>query len=264
MESRLLKARKLTPSERKLILAGIYSARLEIDSLPESVKDAKNLNELVIPWGAWYEMTLSHHLASYLVVLGFRDWLEEISASVDPMGEFIEMLSGLDELEDSEWELWSDRLDQNDKALFTSLVMALIGQINAISQYSLPMSELVRRAGEGDHESLFRAVTIDRSVVNTGPISKQISLAQLLSDESFMNRLSKAITRTKPARPDRKLDDMRYMLEALVEGLGIDEFKNSELEEILKGDLELYDNDSDYSRRAFNKFIQRRNERVGT
>jgi hypothetical protein len=264
MKDNFTKVRKLTPRERKIILAGIYSARLEIDSLPEFARDASNLNELIVPWGIWYEMSLSQHLASYLLVMGFRDWLVEVGASEDPMGEFIVMLSGLDELDDSEWDLWADRLDQKDRALFTSLVMALIGQINAISQYSLPMSELVRRAGEGDHKSLFRAVTIDRSVVNAAPVSKQISLAQILGDESFMNRLSKAITRTKPARPDRKLDDMRYMLEALIEGIGIDGFTNSELEEILKGDLELYDNDSDYSRRAFNKLIQKRNDLVGT
>lgn len=261
MKDNFTKVRKLTPHERKIILAGIYSSRLEFESLSDSAKSAKNLNDLIVPWGAWYELSLSQHLAAFLLCMGFKDWLIDVRESEDPVGEFICMLS---ELDDIEFDQWADNLDQEEKRIFTSLVLAMQGQIEAVSQYSMPMSELVKRAGEGDHEALFQAVTIDRSVVNSSPVAKQICLAQVLSDESFMNRLSKAITRTKPARPDKKLDDMRFMLEALVEGVGIDGFTKSELEDILKGDLELYENDSDYSRRAFNKLIQKRNERVGT
>lgn len=264
MNSHETPAKKLTPRERRNILVGIYSARIEIESFPEFARGAKNLNELITPWGIWYEFSLSRHLAALLLFMEFGDWLGEINRCEEPRREFINMLVELGEIESQELDLWADNLDAGGRATFTSLLMALTGQINAISQYSLSMSELVRRAGEGDHDSLFRAVTIDRSVVSSPTIAKQISLAQVVSDESFMNRLSKALTRTKPARPDIKLDDMRYMLEALVEGVGIESFTKAELEEILKGDLELYDNDSDYSRRAFNKLIQKRNKMVGT
>lgn len=264
MKDSFTKVRKLTPRERKIILAGIYSSRLEFESLSESAKDAKNLNDLIVPWGIWYELTLSQHLAVFLLFMGFEDWLVEVRDSEDPMGEFINMLSELDEVDDKEFDQWGEQLDEDEKRIFTSLVLAMKGQIEAVSLFSMPMSELVKRAGEGDHEALLRAVTIDRSVVISTPVAKQICLAQVLCDESFMNRLSSAITRTKPARPNKKLDDMRFMLEALVEGVGIDGFTNVELEEILKGDLELYENDSDYSMRAFNKLIKKRNDIVGT
>ncbi|MFT7404895.1 hypothetical protein [Zhongshania sp.] len=264
MKDNFTKSRKLTPHERKIILAGIYSSRLEFESLSDSAKKAENLNDLIIPWGNWYELTLSQHLAILLIFMGFKDWLVEVRESADPLGEFINMLSELGEVDDRDFDQWADTLDREEKRIFTSLVLAMQGQFEAVSLFSLPMSELVKRAGEGDHEALLRAVTIDRSVISSTPVARQICLAQVLCDESFMNRLSSAITRTKPARPAKKLDDMRYMLEALVEGVGIEGFTNSELEDILKSDLELYDNDSDYSSRAFNKLIQKRNKRVGT
>lgn len=256
--------KKLTLQERKKVLAGVYTARCEIEALPELAGQAKNLNELITPWACWYECSMPAHLVILLYVMGFEDRLREIVASDDQRKGFLKLAFDFVDIDDEDLEELQRDYPDEERPLLVSLVMALIGQINAVSQYSVPMSVLVAKAGQGDHDALFRAVTIDRAAVSAEPIAKQICLAQVVGDESFMNRLAKAVTRTKPARPNSALDDFRYVLEAVVEGIGIDEFTNTELEMILKEELELYDNDSDYSRRAFNKLIRKRREMVGT
>ena len=232
------------------------------EGFSELVKIAREndkIDTLIIPWAHLYEIPYPQCLAIFLVCIGLDDSISEAAKAEDPQEAALSFAET--ELENTELP---DDFDEEDKQIFTAMLMVLTGNVEAIKRFSLPMSELISRVGKGDDEALFQAITIDRSVVACSPINKRICIAQLKGDESFMDRLSKAITRTKPARPKVELDDFRYMMEAMADGVGLEQFKTTQIEDILQHDLGLYTNDSDYSLRALRKLIQKRNERVGT
>ncbi len=222
-------------------------------------RENDKIDSLIIPWAHFYEIPFPQFLALFLVSIGLDESINEAAKAEDPQ----EAALNFAEIELENTEL-PDDLDDEDKQIFTSMVMVLTGNVEAIKRFSLPMSELIARAGKGDDGALFQAITVDRSVVACSSINRRICIAQLKDDESFMDSLSKAITRTKPARPKVELDDFRYMLEAMADGVGLEQFTTTQVEDILQHDLGLYTNDSDYSLRALRKLIQKRNERVGT
>lgn len=64
---------------------------------------------------------------------------------------------------------------------------------------------------------LFDAVLIDRTVISTPSVAKRLQIAQLMRDESFFNKLSKSITRTRARKPNKEFNDLRFMMAALKE-----------------------------------------------
>jgi len=120
------------------------------------------------------------------------------------------------------------------------------------------MHALVERAANGDDEALFMAVLVDRAVVQAEPIAQRICHAQMLGDESFMNQLAKAITRTKPRRPSQEYDDLRLILQLLDEASGLDTSTDEELYQLLVEDLELYPDDRKDPLAGLKKLIQKR------
>ncbi|MEH6625427.1 MAG: hypothetical protein V7739_03205 [Motiliproteus sp.] len=250
---------KLTRGQAKQAYASLHEMNEEVKDLEQLASETTNLDELVTSWAEWYEQPFVNNLVYFVLSLGLGEELKRVSNAPDPQQAFFDFFQS--DLADS---IPAEDFDVEQKQVVTSLLMGLLGQINSIKQYSQPLSVLVEKASQGDLDSLFRAVTIDRVVVACPSIAKQIAMAQMVGDESFMNRLSKAITRTKPVRPKLQYDDFRYMLEAVVDGVGIESFSSTELEDLLKHELELYTNDSDYSLRAFRKLIQKRNQLVGT
>jgi len=250
----------LSREEVKRVYSSLHEYNLEAEDLHQAARESDKLGSVVIPWVEYYEMPFLRHLALYLLVLGVDEELKEISLADDPIAAFLNFFI------DGEYD-FSDEpedFDDDEKQVITAMVMALMGQIESFKQFSQSLSGLIDRVRQGDEDALFRAITVDRTVVACPTIVRHISLAQARNDEAFMDKLAKAITRTKPVRPKPQFDDMRFMLEAVVEVEGIEAFTTVQLEDILANDLELYPNDSDYSSRAFRKMIQKRNKMVGT
>lgn len=243
----------LTREEIRQVFAGLIELREEQEEFYKLVSETDKVDAFIEPWFELYELSFISCLALFVCCAGMQEVVGEAARSENPQGAALDLLDTF-EVEGTP--------DDEEKAIFIALLMALTGQVEAFSQYSQPMSDLIVKAREGDQEALFRAITIDRTVIGCPTIMKQISLAQVKRDEAFMNRLAKAITRTKPARPKPHYDDFRFMLEALVEKVGVDSFTSSQFEDILQHDLELYTNDSDYSNRALRKLIQKRNQMV--
>lgn len=139
-----------------------------------------------------------------------------------------------------------------------------IYQMASFSMFSQSLSELVNKA-KSDDEALFDAVLVDRSVVGCAPIVQRIQYAQLISDESFMESLSKAMTRTRPRRPAKGHDDLRYMLEAMDDMKMYESATKAELFDIFANDLELYELDGKEDPfSGFKRLLERRAKRKAT
>jgi len=104
---------------------------------------------------------------------------------------------------------------------------------------------------------------VDRSVVANPIIAMEIGLAVLRQDESFMNLLAKAITRTKPRR-DAGLDEARFMLQVIDEIEGLENISNEEIAEYLTNELSIYPSCGSDPEAAIKKLLQRRRKQKGT
>ena len=87
----------------------------------------------------------------------------------------------------------------------------------------------------------------------------------MIHDEPFFNQLAKAITRTRPRRPESEHDDLRYMLEAVDEMNEYQGLTMKEKYDLLAVDMELYDTDGKKDPLSgFKRLVERRDKRKAT
>lgn len=234
----------------------------EVDELPDIAREKKEKVEELLrhcfPWSYWYELPWKQSLGVFLILAGLESLIIDAANSDNPHETIFDYLdTDPDPLNEAE-------LSDEEKSIFISLFMSILHQMRSLSIFSSSLSELVEKA-KTDDDALLDAVVVDRSVVSCPSIAQRIQYAQLSDDESFLNKLSKAITRTRPRRPESEYDDLRFMLEALDE---MKEYKNATQKqkyELLAVDLELFDTEQNKDAfEAFRKLLRRRAIRKGT
>lgn len=252
----------MTDSNAIELYARFHQFNTELAELPSIVKTkskrVSELLELTIPWSHWYQIPWKHSLSIFLVISGLDQSVIEASRAENPTKALFDLFdSNPDPLDD-------EVLTDEEKAFFISLFLSIMYQMESLSIFSQTMSDLVAEAKSND-EALLDAVIVDRSVVSCPVIAKRIQLAQLQADESFMNKLAKALTKTRPRRPNSEYDDLRYMLLALEDMKEYSSYTVKEKYELLAGKLELIDAESMKDAfEAFKKIERRSRERRGT
>jgi hypothetical protein len=243
------------------ILAGLVEAS---QTMSESARAHKKNPEKVRKffadiggWGHLYELPITHLLVASMIVLGWVDQVTAAAASNDPNRTL------WDSIDTDEAVNNVEALAEEEQAIVWALVFAVIGNITARGMFNRWLSDLVSDAARGDDEALFNAVVADRVAVQSRPIAGRISEAQMVGDESFMNRLAKAITRTRPRRPKPEYDLARYMLDVIHELVGPGEITHEALYHVLVEKLRLYPDDGKDPMSGLKKLIQKRNRQVG-
>ncbi|MEX1199903.1 MAG: hypothetical protein WEB02_03855 [Methylophaga sp.] len=252
----------MTSSTARDLYARFHQLNSESEELPEIAREKREKVEKLLgycfPWSYWYELPYKQSLGIFLLLAGLESLIMEASKSDNPSKTILDYLdTDPDPLNEAE-------LSDEEKSVFISLFMSILHQLRSLSIFSLPLSDLVEKA-KTDDDALLNAVVVDRSVVSCPAIAQRIQYAQLSDDESFLNKLAKAITRTRPRRPESKYDDLRFMLEALDEMKEYENTTQQEKFELLAVDLELFDTEGNKdSFEAFKKLLRRRNIRKGT
>lgn len=250
---------KASASRFREIYAHYYQQQKDNNELSGLIKEKpdsiKPLSEAP-PWSHFYELPYRTFLALCILEFDLTETVHKIAQSDNKIQTFLEYMENLDDLIDT-----NESLSNEEKALRFSLVLAVMNQISSVSIHSQPLSTLVDKVRKGDDNALFDAVLVDRSIVSAPTIAHRIQIAHLMEDENFMELLSKAIKRSRPKRPEKELDDLRYMIEVIDEEIGLNNITRTKLHDILAKDLELYDYES---LSGFKKIIQRRNKRHRT
>jgi len=233
----------------------------ELDQLAkERAEQFTKIFELTPPWSSWYDLPWIKSLAFFLYITGLDIIIAKAVKSTDPQQAVIELLDNADE-----YDLDIDTLSEEEACVFFSLYFSFVGQLSSISMFDRPMSVLVEQAKNGDDEALFSAVLVDRAVLSSTRITKRIQKANFYNDNSFFDSLAKSITRTRPRRPDKELDDVRFILEALDESVGLDKITEENLYNLIVEDLELYPTENKKDPfGSFKKLVQRRKNFKGT
>ncbi len=191
------------------VLHGAKQQAAEFDELVSSKPEKFNESmKLVPPWGAAYEKPWKNILSALFKVVGLSEKITELAEQDNPANAILKLVDDDPKLDVDPGRDVSD----DQKWIGLALFFAFLGNLESVNMYGVPLSQLVEKASEGDDEALFNAVTVDRAAMQAEPIARRICKAQIANDTSFMDRLAKAVTRTRPRRPSEKLDDVRYML----------------------------------------------------
>jgi hypothetical protein len=204
------------------------------------------------PWSQYYELPYEKFLAVYAVAINSSEIIKSAAESPNSTQVIINDIDNALATKEK-----TEILNNETMGLRTSLTIAAGMQQLSISIHAQPLSRLVERVRGGDDSALFDAVVVDRSIVSSPTIARRIQVAELTNDQSFMENLSKAITKTKPVRPKEKYDDLRFMIYLIDDLLGLDNIPDDKLHNLIVKELELYDDSPDDMSESLEKIIQR-------
>lgn len=249
---------KLSIQQLRAFYAAYYSTQEQQKEIAKEAALKEEKIQILLAsvgaWGAGYEIPYLKILAMFLVVTGLWEELADAARADDPQQAVLDLI-------ESSWE--PEHLTEEEEKQSIGLFLVVLGNQNSLKMFNQPLSDLVAKAAEGDEEAALQAVTVDRAAVQAEPIARLICRAQLAGDESFMNRLARAITRTKPRRPREDLDDVRFLLEMLDEAKGLENIAHKALYDVLIDDLEVYPDTGKDAMSGLKKLIQKRKQQIG-
>lgn len=229
---------KLTEGQFKRLIRQLPEYRKDAKELQESFRSASaaKLREILgdgVWWAPVYELSLLEGVALLAYVLGMGDRIIEISRTPDPQEAVLE---DIERGYEGEWD--GGPGGKFSKGDVVALVTALQRNILSIMIYKKSLSSLIAEAREGDDDSLFHAIRLDRTVVSCPTVAMRISEAELRQEKRFFLRLISALK-----GPSKKhwegYQDLRYSLVMLRE-LGFGELSDAELEHLLVDVLQVY------------------------
>lgn len=230
---------KLSAEQFKKLMQQLPELRKEGQSIEELVKSAskERINDLLekdFYWAEIYELTFIEHLAFLMMALDKVEFLTETKKAPDPTQHMMDNF----EIE-GDFEHWNGGW----KGLFKKqdligLTLTLQRTILSIMIYQKTMQTLVEEARQGNDDSLFDAVRLDRSSVACVTFAARIARAEFNHDKHFFIRLRNALK--GPAKKHWEgYQDLRFALFTLRD-LGFDNLTDDQLIELLVKQLKVY------------------------
>lgn len=231
----------------------------------EAREGSENLHRFIKsipPWAYHYSRPEHEIIAEYIQPQGYTRRVYAANTATDRAEALIQVMGEMVNGDyDEEINRSFDKLIDGEQLRSFSLLMAVLGNIDGMARYQQTVHSLLRQAPQSD-EALLKAVSVDRTVVADKRVLRRIGLAQVSSDESFMNQLARSITRTLPRRKPQ-LDDVRIMLEMIDDAFKLNNLTRPQLVHSLIDDLELYPPGKDNAE-SLKKLIQERNKLRGS
>lgn len=180
-----------------------------------------------------YEMPFAQHLNFVVVGLNRMDEVTAMAASPDPQQAVLDLLRDQDAVDDKK-----QHPDFDDEDI-VALTYSLGRTIQSIATYGRSISSLLQDVRENNnHDSLFKAIRMDRAVIGCPTAMKSIARAQIRDNKAFFKSLRSAL-----AGPSRKewagLSQMRYAFLILRE-MGLNDLSEAALEELMVDKLKIY------------------------
>lgn len=180
-----------------------------------------------------YELPFIQHLSLVVVALNRHGDVHDMATSPDPQEAVLEMIRKRVEVEDKPHHPDFDRQD------VITLVYSLGRTIQSMATYGRSISSLLQDVRENNnHDTLFKAIRMDRAIIGCPTAMKLIARAQIRDNKAFFKNLRSAL-----AGPSKKewagLDQMRYAFVILRE-LGVNDLSEAQLEELMVDQLQVY------------------------
>ncbi len=240
---------------------GEEKAQFEAELTEENKKAMKLLSKVPV-WAYLYSFSPAQMVILFFVTIGWMDRLERLVNESKRMENYLALFKDVYENDfDEETQKHIDSFDDEEMGALLAVLFVMLGNLEGVKMYHQSVSDWIKDAETkfedraDKDEALMKAVAIDRSVVAHPTIAKRIGLAQVMGDETFLDKLIKAIKRTKPRRV-YALDDARILAEFMNEAEGLDTYSNEELEDFFINNFKnVYAADRRTS--AFKKFLKK-------
>ena len=171
----------------------------DADELPDDFR--------ISSYGALYDLPIGKIVGYLFQEAGLMEDAEAAATHPDdPQGAMLEVARNSD--------IRPNITEENAIVIVVALGV-LLTNIECMRLHSVSVEQLLSQATEGNDEALFHAIVLDASILQTKAASDRISTAAFHDDRSFFDKLSKAITRTKPSRPQPHLDETRFLMQIL-------------------------------------------------
>jgi hypothetical protein len=180
-----------------------------------------------------YEMPFAQHLSLVVVALNRQGEVQDMAASTDPQEALLELLRSHEQVEDK-----PQHPDFDDEDVLT-LAYSLGRTIQSMATYGRSISSLLQDVRENNnHDSLLKAIRMDRAVIGCPTSMKLIARAQIRDNKAFFKTLRSAL-----AGPSKKewagLDQMRYAF-ILLREMGLNDLSEAALEDLMVDELKVY------------------------
>lgn len=213
-------------------LPAFQSMAEEMRKLMQDTSDAK-WNEILkedYSWAWVYEFPFVFHLAIATYAFGLKEWLSEVAASPDPQQRV---------LDDLHKELSEDFHADVEVQHGMGLVVSLTRTMQSVLMHGRSLSALIQEVRDNnDFDCLFKAIKVDRTVVNCPTVADCIAKAELRNDKAFFRRLSNAFN-----GPSQKewvgLAGMKFSFNVLRE-FELNDLSDDELEQLMVHTLDVY------------------------
>ncbi|MES2191588.1 MAG: hypothetical protein V4454_15825 [Pseudomonadota bacterium] len=181
-------------------------------------------------WAWIYEFPFIVHIVLAVYAFNLGDWVADVASSPDPQQKV------LDEILNDPVEDFHPDLEIQDGL---GITVSLTRTIQSILLFGRSLSALIQDVRETENlDSLFKAIKVDRSVVNCPTVADCIAKAELQDNKAFFKRLSNAFK-----GPSQKewagLAGMKFSFNFLREA-EIDDLSDAELEQLMVHTLEVY------------------------
>ncbi|MEQ8426356.1 MAG: hypothetical protein RLT87_07635 [Gammaproteobacteria bacterium] len=212
------------------------------------------------PWYKLYEYDYNQLVAYFLISMDFGDKVKEFASSQDPQQELLHYIStDPDPIGDI------SKFDNQQLTNFICSFYANVMCLASMGTYNKTMNQLVKES-ESNDKSLFQAITIDRTAINTEVASRRLAKAMIEQDEQFFDHLAKAIKGNYPKRPPEKYDELRFMMALLEDAASSDNLDKDALYQLCVNELDLYPDasQSEDSRGSFERYVNRMRKKSRT
>ena len=185
--------KKLTPEQFRDLANKLPEIRSQKNELAELIKSKpQRVKEVLGQYYSWseiYELSFIEQLAYLFVLIGIHKPFIEISKSTAPQQALIEASENGGKL-----DLWYElNKDNIEKKHLLWLVIVLQRNILSIMLFHQSLGALVHEVRQGNNEALFKAVSVDRSILTCPTFADRLSLAELKNDKHFFIHLRKAL-----------------------------------------------------------------------
>lgn len=247
---------KLSLEQFKQLVSELPEIRSQMKELPDILDSApsekiKEVLDQGLYWADLYELSFQESLALLICALGCHQELHEAAQSDDPTQAAFSMFQNV------EFEGWKGGLGGlfeigDILALFTVLQRNIL----SIMLFHRTLDALVDEAREGNDDSFFNAVRIDRSIMTCPTFALRIAKAEIKSDKKFFIRLRNSLKGPSKKYWER-YKDLRYAFFILRES-GFNQMSDAQLEELLVDQLKLYPNDPGARKNLRKQFAESR------
>ena len=159
----------------------------EMKSLLRSTSEEK-LREIMKQDFGWcwvYEFPFALQMAIAIHAFNLLDWIQSVAQAGDPQQKLL----------DDGGDLPSNDFNPEVEPQHAfGLVMSVVRTLESVLLHGRSLSALLQDVEErGDLDSLFKAIKIDRTIVNCTVVSDLIAMAEMRDDRTFFRRLTAAL-----------------------------------------------------------------------